>query len=77
MQDDWKGEHLIRGRKMTQAERVSIDMSAKSMVANRKRRRAGITPACKEQHDQFVRRVYRTMHQVERMATESTRTLRA
>ena len=74
MQADWKGEHLIRARKLTRAERISIDMSVISMVAHRKRRRAGVTPACKAQHDQFVQRVYRTMYRVDRMATESTRT---
>lgn len=41
MSDDWKGEHLIRGIRMSTAERHSDDKRVMSKVVHEKRRKEG------------------------------------
>lgn len=55
LDDGWKGEHLIRGRRATLAERRSNGMSAVVSTYMEKRRRAGIAPVSRDNHQAFVR----------------------
>lgn len=71
MTDDWRGEHLIRGRVPGKAERQAAGMSVVSSLSHELRRRAGIPVAAKREHDKFVTRVFRDIHQIERMAVEA------
>ncbi len=70
MSDDWKGEHLIRGRGLSGMARRSNSMSALSNIAHEKRRRAGIPVPAKLEHDGFVTRVFRTMHQLDSLVAQ-------
>ena len=55
LDDDWKGEHLIRGRRATLGERRSNGMSAIVSTQMELRRRAGIAPISRDNHQAFIR----------------------
>lgn len=64
MTDDWKGEHLIRDRKPSRAERQSTGMSAVSSLSHEKRRKAGIPPNGQKNHWGFVQGLFKDLREI-------------
>lgn len=45
MPDDWKGEGLISAKPKTREERISLNLSAASSIAHRRRQAKGCNPS--------------------------------
>ena len=71
--DDWRGEHLIPVGKLSEHKRRSTNMQVVSSVVAERRRRAGIPPNGRAQHDAFVRSLHGTQRKIDRIHDEVTR----
>lgn len=62
--DDWKGEHLIRGRRTTGVERMIESRAAGWAVWNATRKKKGQPHPGAKAHAAFAKRVFRDLRGV-------------
>ena len=62
MTDDWKGEHFIRGQKLSAEERQIAACRAGYAAWNAKRRKQGAPHPAAKKHAGFARSVFKTAH---------------